>query len=330
MPTTSYYTVGGRIIGQRASGSNRKDFLADALGSVTAETDQAGTVVGRTRYKPYGAELQRTGASQPAFRWVGSVGYRVTPANNSDVYVRARHYAGLRGQWTSQDPIRTWDTSRYGYVFGNPTTHTDPSGEIPLVGGPGCDKCANICGYKNGVIPDLNRAIATFCNGYLNSPTIRAKIDKCSNGAFSVKCIETFCNQSGTVIPCYTNQVGEKCKATVERLCPAGYECTEKTARVPNYAETLCAKAGDPLKNKIHICCWDLNTVLTQCCCRKDAFYSEQNCKDAKGNSMAILLHELVHACSKKDCAPHPKIRPFPHDVFAECVNRAFTPPLYL
>jgi len=67
----SYYSVGGEIIGEK-SGGVRTDYLTDALGSVTATVDQAGSVINRYTYKPYGALLAKTGvgAIRTAFECV--------------------------------------------------------------------------------------------------------------------------------------------------------------------------------------------------------------------------------------------------------------------
>jgi hypothetical protein len=105
MPTTTvtkYYSVNGQIIGEKVGSNSRVDYLTDALGSVTATVDQNAAVVNTYRYKPYGAQLSKTGSGpDPAFRWVGSLGYRQTGVNQSDVYVRARHYGTAAGQWTT-------------------------------------------------------------------------------------------------------------------------------------------------------------------------------------------------------------------------------------
>jgi len=64
MGVTNYYTVDDQMIGYK-DGGGRKDFLTDALGSVTAEIDQTGT--NRTfdgRYKPYGGDLWSSGSKE--------------------------------------------------------------------------------------------------------------------------------------------------------------------------------------------------------------------------------------------------------------------------
>src|SRR5215472_104284 len=131
MAVTNYYTVNGALIVGKTAGGSRTDYLTDALGSVTATVNQSGQVVNTYRYKPYGAQLAKTGVgADPAFQWVGESGYRQTGKKYSDVYVRARHYDSRSGRWTSKDPLR-YSIGRenlYGYVGGRPTLDRDPSG----------------------------------------------------------------------------------------------------------------------------------------------------------------------------------------------------------
>src|SRR5579872_4072050 len=127
----TYYTVDGEILGEKATGGQRVDYLTDALGNVTATVNQSGQVVNTYKYKPYGALLQKTGTGpDPSFQWVGSQGYRQTGKKYSDVYVRARHYDTLNGRWTSKDPIGLagGDWNQYRYVANNPFVMADPSG----------------------------------------------------------------------------------------------------------------------------------------------------------------------------------------------------------
>jgi RHS repeat-associated protein len=133
MPTTTvtkYYSVNGQIIGEKVGSNPRTDYLTDALGSVTATVDQTCHIINEYRYKPYGAQLAKTGSgSDSAFRWVGSLGYRQTGLNQSDVYVRARHYGAGVGRWTSLDPVAVREM--YSYVRGATTRAVDPTGLLP-------------------------------------------------------------------------------------------------------------------------------------------------------------------------------------------------------
>jgi RHS repeat-associated protein len=126
----SYYSVGGEIIGEKSGGA-RTDYLTDALGSVTATVGQAGAVINRYTYKPYGGLLAKTGVgADPNYQWVGSLGYRQTAKKYSDVYVRARHYDTANGRWTTKDPVgfESGDWNLLKYTSCSPTTLVDPTG----------------------------------------------------------------------------------------------------------------------------------------------------------------------------------------------------------
>src|SRR5215471_12845080 len=131
MAVTNYYTVNGALIGEKTTGGSRTDYLTDALGSVTATVNQSGQVVNTYRYKPYGAQLAKTGVgADPAFQWVGQEGYRQTGKKYSDVYVRARHYDSRGGRWTTKDPLgfAEGDRNLYLYAGSNPMRYVDPTG----------------------------------------------------------------------------------------------------------------------------------------------------------------------------------------------------------
>ncbi|RYG93546.1 MAG: RHS repeat-associated core domain-containing protein [Alphaproteobacteria bacterium] len=127
MPVTSYHTVDGLLLGETGP-SGRRDYLPDAIGSVTATVDPTATVKNTYRYKPYGAFLVQGGPeADPKFLWTGETGSRNSGAPHAGQYNRARTYARETGRWTSVDPL--WpDESAYGYVEGNPVNRIDPSG----------------------------------------------------------------------------------------------------------------------------------------------------------------------------------------------------------
>jgi RHS repeat-associated protein len=128
--TTNYYSLNSEIIGEKTVGGTRTDYLTDALGSVTATMNQSAQVVNTYRFKPYGAQLAKTGVgADPAFRWVGQGGYRQTGKKFSDVYIRARHYDIQSGTWTTIDPLLLHNSrSTFSYVNARVPNMVDPSG----------------------------------------------------------------------------------------------------------------------------------------------------------------------------------------------------------
>ena len=131
MGVTSYYSFGGEIIGEETGGV-RRDYLTDALGSVTATVTGAGVVENTYRYKPYGEQLAKTGTgSDPRFLWTGSGGSASSKKNFAYNYNRYRHYDYKTSLWISFDPIPDIYINRWNYCLGNPTTKTDPYGLSP-------------------------------------------------------------------------------------------------------------------------------------------------------------------------------------------------------
>lgn len=170
-----YYTVDGQMIGYKNAGG-RKDFLTDALGSVTAEVDQTGaTKTFDGRYKPYGGDLSSTG-TRGSYGWVGAWGYRGTGLSASSHYVRARHYSKASGAWCMVDPL--WpNQSTYTYSSSMPTSRVDPTG-LWNVGFTRCDSAtiARITKRLNNINrPPPNDIPETFYE------CIDTEIDTCSS-----------------------------------------------------------------------------------------------------------------------------------------------------
>jgi RHS repeat-associated protein len=126
MGSVYYHTVGGRVRGE--TGATRRDYLTDALGSVTGTVDEASQLENAYRFKPYGGTLYKSGSGEdPRLRWTGDTGSRTTGNRYAGQYNRARHYGTEQGQWTTVDPL--WPKeSAYGYVNGNPVSLVDPEG----------------------------------------------------------------------------------------------------------------------------------------------------------------------------------------------------------
>jgi RHS repeat-associated protein len=102
----------------------------DALGSPVATTNEAGAVVDRTEYAPYGAPLNRP---------VSGVGYtgHVMDSTTGLVYAQQRYYDPLIGRFLSVDPVTEQDGdmrhfNRYSYAYNNPYKFTDPDGRCPI------------------------------------------------------------------------------------------------------------------------------------------------------------------------------------------------------
>jgi RHS repeat-associated protein len=101
------------------------NFLADALGSPVAVTDNAGIVQTEYTYESFG-KTSLTGASN-------SSSYQYTGRENDGTglfYYRNRYFHPRLQRFVSEDPITFAgnDINLYGYVGNNPTKYVDPFG----------------------------------------------------------------------------------------------------------------------------------------------------------------------------------------------------------
>lgn len=97
----------------------------DALGSPVAVTNQAGAVIDRNDYEPYGAVI-----GKPQFQGVGYTGH-VHDATTTLTYMQQRYYDPQIGRFLSVDPIAASgprNFNRYSYAADNPYRFTDPDG----------------------------------------------------------------------------------------------------------------------------------------------------------------------------------------------------------
>jgi RHS repeat-associated protein len=99
---------------------------ADALASVYGLTNQAGALVGSQNYDVFGAPMPApTGPAGQPFGFTG----REHERNSGLVYARARYLNPAVGRWDRPDPLGFLDgPNHYGYVRGNPTRYSDPTG----------------------------------------------------------------------------------------------------------------------------------------------------------------------------------------------------------
>jgi RHS repeat-associated protein len=99
----------------------------DALGSVVAISDEAGNIIERREYEPFGAQLTPALRDGPGFTG------HVQDATTGLTYMQQRYYDPQIGRFLSVDPV-TADRgdmrhfNRYAYGYNNPYTFTDPDG----------------------------------------------------------------------------------------------------------------------------------------------------------------------------------------------------------
>ncbi len=104
----------------------------DLLGSPVAATDEAGEVIWREDYNPFGEKRE---ASLEAENDVGYTGHQ-SDDDLGLVYMQARYYDPAIGRFYSNDPVGYTNANpvmsfnRYMYANNNPYKYTDPDGRF--------------------------------------------------------------------------------------------------------------------------------------------------------------------------------------------------------
>ncbi len=165
----------------------------DALGSPVAVTNEAGAVIERNNYEPYGAII-----GNPARSGIGYTGHVMDGTGLT--YMQQRYYDQSIGRFLSVDPVAAnsgtgANFNRYRYAANNPYRFIDPDGRFQRahsVGG--CsgslcdgylrvsDNCAQTCvavGQGNGAVTNspespMNQA-TQFVEGLIQGPLTYAK-----------------------------------------------------------------------------------------------------------------------------------------------------------
>jgi RHS repeat-associated protein len=148
----------------RTDGSGRRSLLADALGSILALTDDAGTVQTSYTYEPFGNTTVSGQANSNSFQYTGREN-----DGTGLFYYRARYYIPTFGRFAQEDPLgNRAGPNLYTYGENAPVNNRDPLGLQPLPPEPppidphagGCreDNIAD-CGREMSEQNDLNSAI---------------------------------------------------------------------------------------------------------------------------------------------------------------------------
>ncbi len=132
--TNNYIYLGGIRVAV-LSNSTVKYYHADHLGSANVITDENGSIIDVAEYKPFG-EFSRHDS-------VNDEGYYFTDQYNDEetalYYYGARYYNPRIGRFISPDlvvpnPGNSQTLNRYSYVYNNPASYVDPSGNWTLKG----------------------------------------------------------------------------------------------------------------------------------------------------------------------------------------------------
>ena len=113
----------------RTGDTGTQFLLKDGLGSVVAVTDEAGNVVTRYTYDPFG---RTTVFGDPGNNMLQFTGREHDESGL--YYYRARYYSPELARFLSEDPAGFFagSSNLYTYAFNNPVLFTDPTGLYPL------------------------------------------------------------------------------------------------------------------------------------------------------------------------------------------------------
>ena len=109
-------------------------FHNDLVGSPMASTNQAGQVVWRETYRPYGDRQRLEPASSANEIWFTS---RKEDPRTELIYMGARYYDPRIGRFLSPDPVgfiasNIHSFNRYAYANNNPYRYKDPDGRVAV------------------------------------------------------------------------------------------------------------------------------------------------------------------------------------------------------
>jgi RHS repeat-associated protein len=136
---TKLYYAGSRLVARKDS-SGTFWYHGDHLGSTRIITNQAGSVVQRYDYRPFG-EKEKSSAT-----FANSIDYAGARTDDEIglVYMNGRYYDPWLAKFISADPVipdaaNPQAGNRYAYAYNNPLSFTDPTGHQPEPEGPVSD-----------------------------------------------------------------------------------------------------------------------------------------------------------------------------------------------
>lgn len=136
-----------------ASGQETVRYVhTDALGSPVAESDEAGNIVARFDYEPYGAAIGEARKDSPAFTG------HVSDAATGLTHMQQRYYDPAVGIFLSVDPVSAYadalgSFNRYRYADSNPYGFVDPDGRQACGKNTTCQLAQGAAGSTIGNVP---------------------------------------------------------------------------------------------------------------------------------------------------------------------------------
>jgi RHS repeat-associated protein len=129
---TKYYASGGLPMVMKQD-TTYSYLASDGLGSVSEALGTGGSATSQQLFTAYGASRYSSGTWPTQKGYTGQYG----DATTGLAYYNARYYDPALGQFASADTASSGGLNRFGYVAGNPTTATDPTGHMLTTDGGG-------------------------------------------------------------------------------------------------------------------------------------------------------------------------------------------------
>jgi RHS repeat-associated protein len=125
-PVTKQYFTQGVLVGSTAY-----YYVTDVLGSIRQLVDASGNVQAQYDYDPYGNASKISGSVDSD---IGYAGY-FRHAASGLLFALYRAYDPAHARWLNRDPAgEAAGVNLYAYVYGNPVSYLDPTGNFGVVG----------------------------------------------------------------------------------------------------------------------------------------------------------------------------------------------------
>ena len=122
---TTRYVYGAGLQYEVSSAGVATYYHFDQTGNTAALSNQAGSIIERVAYSPYGVIRYRQSNFDTPFLYGGFFG--VTTDGNGLINMRARYYNPATMRFINVDPARS-NLNWYAYASGNPVSLSDPTG----------------------------------------------------------------------------------------------------------------------------------------------------------------------------------------------------------
>ncbi|WP_240600583.1 RHS repeat domain-containing protein [Solilutibacter silvestris] len=149
----------------------------DALGSPVAITNEAGQLIERSDYEPYGNLIGKANNDRP-----GYTGHVMDSATGL-TYMQQRYYDPTIGRFLSVDPVTAYEKpgqnfNRYMYANNSPYRFTDPDGRCPvacpndIVNPPTIEQAAKVVDWIADGLDLLDRGVMSLPDGQIEHAAV--------------------------------------------------------------------------------------------------------------------------------------------------------------